>query len=140
MTLKTLERRRALMLIAATTAAFVLASCTSKTSPRGVVDQFIAAHYMAIDLKAAEPLCTGLALDKLHEEMKLTQGQNIDETTRKPIVHYKLTAKRESPDHIEYLFRATIDVPDGGSFQKNWMITARKEANIWKVSNFSEYD
>ena len=95
---------------------------------------------MAIDLKAAEPLCTGLALDKLHEEMRLTEGQHIDETTRKPIVHYKLTAKRESPDHIEYLFRATIDVPDGGSFEKNWMITARKQADTWKISNFSEYD
>ena len=140
MTLKYLERRRALIAITAALAVSALVACTSPNSPRGVVDRFIAAHYMAIDLKAAEPLCTGLALDKLREEMKLTQGQNIDETTRKPIVHYKLTAKRESPDHIEYLFRATIDVPDGGSFQKNWMITARKEADTWKVSNFSEYD
>ena len=140
MTRKLAERRLALMSIAAAMAALVLAACTSPNSARGVVDRFITAHYMAIDLKAAEPLCTGLALDKLHEEIKLTQGQNIDESTRKPIVHYKLTAKRESPDHIEYLFRATIDVPDGGSFQKNWMITARKEADTWKVSNFSEYD
>ena len=140
MTPKTAERRRALIAIAATMSALALAACTSPNSPRGVVDRFIAAHYMAIDLKAAEPFCTGLALDKLHEEMKLTEGQHIDDTTRKPIVHYKLTAKRESPDHIEYLFRATIDVPDGGSFEKNWMITARKEADTWKVSNFSEYD
>jgi hypothetical protein len=140
MTLKYLERRRALIAITAALAVTTLVACTSPNSPRGVVDRFIAAHYMAIDLKAAEPLCTGLALDKLHEEMKLTEGQHIDESTRKPIVHYKLTAKRESPDHIEYLFRATIDVPDGGSFQKNWMITARKESDAWKVSNFSEYD
>jgi len=115
-------------------------ACPAPNSPRGVVDRFIAAHYMAIDLKAAEPLCTGLALDKLHEEMRLTEGQHIDETTRKPMVHYKLTAKRESADHIEYLFRATIDVPDGGSFEKNWMITARKQDDTWKISNFSEYD
>jgi len=139
MTLKPIGGHAALI-VAAATAAIVLTGCPSPNSPRGVVDRFIAAHYMAIDLKAAEPLCTGLALDKLHEEMKLTEGQKIDETTRQPIVHYKLTAKRESPNHIEYLFRATIDVPDGGSFQKNWMITARKDANTWKVSNFSEYD
>ncbi|HTR60675.1 MAG TPA: hypothetical protein VMH37_03165 [Candidatus Binataceae bacterium] len=140
MTPKPAERRRALVAITTALAAVALVACTSPNSPRGVVDRFIAAHYMAIDLKAAEPLCTGLALDKLHEEMKLTEGQHIDETTRKPIVHYKLTAERESPDHIEYLFRATIDVPDGGSFEKNWMITARKESDTWKVSNFSEYD
>jgi hypothetical protein len=140
MTQNARERRPARILVMASMAVLALAACTSPNSARGVVDRFIAAHYMAIDLKAAEPLCTGLALDKLHEEMKLTEGQNIDETTRKPIVHYKLTAKRESPDHIEYLFRATIDVPDGGSFEKNWMITARKESDTWKVSNFSEYD
>ena len=133
------RRWRAAPLVAVI-AAVTATACPAPNSPRGVVDRFIAAHYMAIDLKAAEPLCTGLALDKLHEEMRLTEGQHIDETTRKPIVHYKLTAKRESPDHIEYLFRATIDVPDGGSFEKNWMITARKQADTWKISNFSEYD
>ncbi len=130
----------AIAMLAAAAAAVALFACQPANSPRGVVDRFIAAHYMAIDLKAAEPLCTGLALDKLHEEMKLTAGQPIDASTRKPIIHYKLTAKRESPDHVEYLFRATIDVPDGGSFEKNWMITARKESDTWKVSNFSEYD
>jgi hypothetical protein len=31
-------------------------------------------------------------------------------------------------------------VPDGGSFQRNWMITARKDAAAWKVSNFGEYE
>ncbi|MGH7781515.1 MAG: hypothetical protein ACREQR_17010 [Candidatus Binataceae bacterium] len=123
-------------------AFFVLgaAACSKSNSPRGVVDRFINAHYMAIDLKATEPLCTGLALDKLHQEMKLTQGQSIDETTRKPVIHYKLKAERDAPDHIQYVFRATIDVPEGGSFEKNWMITARKEGGIWKISNFNEYD
>jgi hypothetical protein len=132
-----IDRRIAL---AAFAAIFGLMACQSPNSARGVVDRFIAAHYMAIDLKATEPLCTGLALDKLHEEMRLTAGQHIDDATRKPIIHYKLTAQRERPDHIEYIFRATIDVPDGGSFQRNWMITARREADTWKVSNFSEYD
>lgn len=137
---KAFRWRVAPIIVFAALATVTATACPGPNSPRGVVDRFIAAHYMAIDLKAAEPLCTGLALDKLHEEMRLTEGQHIDETTRKPIVHYKLTAKRESPDHIEYLFRATIDVPDGGSFEKNWMITARKQADTWKISNFSEYD
>lgn len=121
-------------------AALNAAACTRSNSPRGVVDRFITAHYMAIDLRAAEPLCTGLALDKLHQEMTLTQGQPIDDTTRKPVIHYRLKAERDAPDHIQYVFRATIDVPEGGSFEKNWMITARKEGETWKVSNFSEYD
>lgn len=140
MTPNSIRWRVAPVIVFAAIATVTATACPAPNSPRGVVDRFIAAHYMAIDLKAAEPLCTGLALDKLHEEMRLTEGQHIDETTRQPIVHYKLTAKRESPDHIEYLFRATIDVPDGGSFEKNWMITARRQADTWKISNFSEYD
>lgn len=121
-------------------AAIFLSGCTRENSPRGVVDRFITAHYVAIDLKDAEQFCTGLALDKLHQEQKLTEGQKIDETTRKPVIHYRLKAERDRPDHVEYIFLATIDVPDGGSFEKNWMITARKEGDTWKVSNFSEYD
>jgi hypothetical protein len=120
--------------------ALAVAGCTAPNSARGVADRFIEAHYMAIDLRAAEPLCTGLALDKLHKEIALTAGQDIDASTRKPIIHYKLTAKRDEADHVTFLFVATIDVPDAGTFSKNWMITARKEGADWKVSNFSEYD
>jgi len=46
----------------------------------------------------------------------------------------------DAQDHTEFLFRATIDVPEGGSFERNWMITARKDAQTWKVSNFGEYE
>ena len=67
-------------------------------------------------------------------------NQKIDTNTRKPVVHYKLTAERDATDHIEFLFRATIDVPEGGTFNRNWLITARKDADTWKVSNFDDYE
>ncbi len=117
-----------------------VAGCQPFNSPRAVVDRFIEAHYIAINLKSTERWCTGLALEKLHKEEALTKGQAIDEETRKPTIHYKLQQERDGQDRVMYLFLATIDVPDGGSFDKKWMITARKEGDIWKVSNFSEYD
>ena len=120
--------------------ALIALGCTPPNSARGVVDRFIEAHYMAIDLKAAEPLCTSVALDKLHKEIALTAGQQIDASTRKPIIHYKLVAQRDGEDHITFLFVATIDVPEAGSFKKNWMIAARKQGADWKISNFNEYD
>jgi len=120
--------------------ALAVPGCTPPNSARGVVDRFIEAHYMAIDLKAAEPLCTSVALDKLHKEIVLTTGQPIDASTRKPLIHYKMVAQRGAEDHVTFLFVATIDVPDGGSFKKNWMIAARKEGANWKISNFGEYD
>lgn len=130
----------AMLAAAAALATAVLAACVPPNSARGVVDRFIEAYYIAIDLKAAAPLCTGLALDKIHQELALTAGQKIDESTRKPLIHYKLKQERGSPDHTMFLFAATIDVPDGGSFDKKWMIAARKEGKDWKISNFSEYE
>ena len=121
--------------------AIALWSCTPpRNSPRGVVDRFIQAHYMAINLRNAEQFCTGLALSQIHKEEELTADQVIDDSTRKPVIHYRLEEERAQPDRVMYLFLATIDVPDGGSFDKKWMITARKEGANWKVSNYSEYD
>ncbi|HVN63121.1 MAG TPA: hypothetical protein VMT58_00680 [Candidatus Binataceae bacterium] len=131
--------RRAIFIVLASV-AIATAGCHPRNSARGVVDRFVDQYYLAIDLKAAEQYCTGLALDKIHQEMKLTAGQKIDEMTRKPTIHYRLTAERDSTDHVEFLFRATIEVPDAGTFEKNWMITARREGDTWMVSNFSEYD
>ena len=121
-------------------ALVLLAGCKPANTPRAVVDRFIEAHYIAINLKSSERWCTGLALEKLRQEEALTAGQAIDEETRKPTVHYKLQQQRDGQDRVMYLFLATIDVPDGGTFDKKWMITARKEGQIWKVSNFNEYD
>ncbi len=115
-------------------------ACSPKHGPRAAVDRFIAAHYIDIDLKATEPLCTGLALEKIRDEIRLTQGQMIDASTRKPTIYYKLKAEQRAADHVSYLFVATIEVPDGGSFKKKWMITARQEGGKWMISNYSEYD
>jgi hypothetical protein len=121
-------------------AVFLAAGCKPANTPRAVVDRFIEAHYIAINLKYAERWCTGLALEKLHQEEALTAGQPIDDETRKPTIHYRLEQQRDGTDRVMYLFLATIDVPDAGSFEKKWMITARKEGPTWKVSNYSEYD
>jgi hypothetical protein len=126
-------------LLVLTTTFFTIA-CQPANTPRAVVDRFIEAHYLAMNLKSSERWCTGLALEKLHQEEALTAGQAIEEDTRKPLIHYRLQDQHDGKDRVMYLFLATIDVPDGGSFDKKWMITARKEGAIWKVSNFIEYD
>ena len=128
------------VIIVMAAAALLAGGCKPANTPRGVVDRFIEAHYLAMNLKSTERWCTGLALAKLHQEEALTAGQAIDEETRKPTIHYRLQEERDAKNRVMYLFLATIDVPDGGSFYKKWMITARKEGEIWKVSNYSEYD
>ncbi len=118
----------------------MVGGCTQGNSARGVVDRFIEARYILIDQQQMQELTTGLALDKVHEEIKLTQGQTIDQSTRKPVVHYKLEKTRGDGDKQTFLFKARIDVPEGGTFKKYWMITAKKDGGVWKVSNYSEYD
>jgi hypothetical protein len=135
-----LQNRCTQLLFIAAFASIVAAGCHPANSARGVADRFIDQYYVAIDVKAAEPLCTGLALDKLHKEIETLAGQKIDASTRKPSVHYKLTAERDAPDHVQFVFRLTIDVPDGGTFNRNLLIAARKEAGTWKVSNFDDYE
>ncbi len=131
--------RCAELLFIAGFASLVATGCHPANSARGVADRFVDQYYVAIDLKAAEPFCTGLALDKLHREIQMIGDQKIDANTHKPTVHYKLTAERDAIDHVEFLFRATINVPDGGSFNRNLLIIARKTADTWKVSNFDDY-
>jgi len=120
--------------------SLTMIGCTQGNSARGVVDRFIEARYITIDHIQMQALCTGLALDKIHDEMKLTEGQAIDQSTRKPVVHYSLQQRRGEGDRMTFLFKARIDVPEGGSFKKFWMISAKKDGEVWKVSNYSEYD
>lgn len=132
--------RNAGLLFIATFASLVALGCHPANSARGVADRFIDQYYVAIDIRAAEPFCTGLALDKLRAEIKTLDGQKIDASTRKPRVHYKLITERGTTDHVQFLFRATIEVPDNGTFNRNLLITARKTADTWKVSNFEDYE
>ena len=72
--------------------------------------------------------------------MRKVQGIELVRRAEQAVDFNRLKAERDGTDHVEFLFRATIDVPDGGSFEKNWMITARKDSAAWKVSNFGEYE
>ncbi len=116
-------------------------TCHSDSSgPRGVAEGFLDQHYVHIDLEAAKPFCTGLALQKLRDEQRLTQGQQIDESTRKPTVHYRLIETKDDAEHPTFVFEGTIDVDDAGQFKRKWLVTMRRDGDGWKVSNFEEFD
>ncbi|SRR5581483_5316164 len=107
---------------------------------QGVAEEFVDQHYVAIDLPKARALTVSLAQHKLDEEIRLTTGQKIDAATQKPRVHYRLVEKTEGPERSTYLYEGTIESEDNTSFTRHWLITARKEANGWRVSNFTESD
>jgi hypothetical protein len=120
---------------------FLAAACGRDLSTaQGVAEEFVDHHYVRIDLPRAKTLTVSLALHKVNEEIRLTDGQTIDASTQKPRVHYALLEKKEGPERASFLFEGTIQSDDGTSFIRKWLINARREGNQWRVSNFTESD
>src|SRR6266480_3255583 len=92
--------------------ALLVAGCrAAANTPRGTAERFLDAHYVRIDLPAALEFTSGVARQKVETELRLVQGQAIDETTRKPSVHYRLL--EEHPDGaaaVRYLYRGSIAI------------------------------
>jgi len=109
-------------------------------SAQGVVEEFVDQHYVRIDLQKAKEYSVGIALEKINEEIRLTSGQIIDAATRKPGVHYRLLEKKEGERRASFLYEGTIRAEDAPEFKRRWLIAARKEADQWRVSNFTEYE
>jgi hypothetical protein len=109
-------------------------------SAQGVAEEFVDQHYVQIDLAKAKKYAVSVALAKVDEEIRLTSGQPIDASTQKPRVNYQLLEKHEGENRSTYLYEGKIQSEDGTSFSKKWLITARLENKVWRVSNFTESD
>ena len=119
----------------------LIAACGRDLSTaQGVVEEFVDQHYVHINLPKAKALAVSIALHKVNEEIRLTDGQKVDASTQKPRVHYTLLEKKESAERASFLYEGTIQSNDGTSFTRKWLINARREGNQWRVSNFTESD
>ena len=107
---------------------------------QGIAERFVDEHYVRINLAGTKPLCVGLATKKLEEEERLIAGQVIDDSTRKPTVHYKLIEKKEEGDRPSFVFEGRIQVDTDDTLVRKWIVTTRREGDAWKVSNFEEFD
>ncbi|MBI2180066.1 MAG: hypothetical protein HYU31_04510 [Deltaproteobacteria bacterium] len=121
--------------------ALLLSSCGRDLgTAQGVAEEFVDQHYVQIDLPKAKAYAVSIALEKVNEEIRLTAGQQIDASTRRPKVNYQLLEKKESAGRASFLYEGTIQSDDGTSFTRKWLVTARKEGTQWRVSNFTESD
>jgi outer membrane lipopolysaccharide assembly protein LptE/RlpB len=119
---------------------FTLGACNRDLqTAQGIVEEFVDQHYVYIDLETAKQYCVGLALHKINEEIRLTAGQVIDASTRKPKIYYRLLERKEEERQASFLFEGTIRAQDTPEFTRRWLIIARKEGGQWRVSNFTEY-
>ena len=121
-------------------ALFLSACGRDLGTAQGVAEEFVDQHYVKIDLPQAKAYAVSVALEKINEEIRLTAGQQIDASTRKPKVNYQLLEKKESDGRASFLYEGTIQSDDGTSFTRKWLVAARKEGAQWRVSNFTESD
>jgi hypothetical protein len=107
-------------------------------SAEGVAEEFVDQRFVRFDLGKAKLYAVSVALEKVNEELRLTAGHKIDAATHKPRINYKLLEKRESARRATFLFEGTVNADDGMAFTRKWLITARKDGDHWRVSNFTE--
>jgi hypothetical protein len=107
-------------------------------SAQGVAEEFVDQRFVQFDLSKAKLYAVSVALEKVNEELRLTAGHKIDAATQKPRINYKLLEKRETDKRATFLYEGTINSDDGSSFTRKWLITARKDGDHWRVSNFTE--
>ncbi len=120
-------------------AVFTLSACGHDlNTAQGVAEEFVDHHYVKIDLAKARQYTVSVAQAKIDEEIKLTSGQTIDASTQKPRVNYTLLEKNEGEQRSTFLYEGKIQSDDGTSFTRKWSIATRKDANGWRVSNFTE--
>lgn len=134
------RRDGSVMSLAVSALLLLLAACRpDATTPQGTAERFLDAHYVHIDLPGALAYTSGLARRKVEDEMRLVAGQAIDESTRKPTVHYRLLEELpDGDDAVNFLYLGSIRVEDADSFERRWMVTVRREAEGWRVTNYQE--
>ena len=128
-------------LLSAVLALFLISACGNDlNTAQGIAEEFVDHHYVKIDLQKAKQYTVSVAQAKIDEEIRLTNGQAIDASTQKPRVNYTLLEKKEGDQRSTFLFEGKIQSDDGTSFIRKWSVATRKEANGWRVSNFTESD
>jgi hypothetical protein len=133
---------RSIAALAVAVLMVVCAGCRADPSTaRGTAERFLDAHYVEIDLPSALPFTSGVARQKVEQEIALTKGVEIDDTTRKPIVRYALL--EEHPDDeggTKFLYRGKILLDGSDGFERRWLVTVRQEPPGYRVTNYQEFN
>ena len=122
--------------------ALLVAGCrAAANTPRGTAERFLDAHYVRIDLPGALEFTADLARHKVEDEIRLVQGQAIDESTRKPRVHYRLLEERpDGAETVRYVYHGSIAIEDADRLERRWLLTVRFADGDWRVTNYEEFE
>jgi hypothetical protein len=113
-----------------------LAGCAPKTAEQ-VADRFVDLYFVEIDQKRAIELTSGLAHQKLDEELSLVAKvrQDYEPEQAKPSIYYKRRDAQIAGDHGRLSYDLTIRHEKDES-KKNALISVEQRDGKWTVANF----
>ena len=118
--------------------ALAIPGCASSDPRQAAAERFIDELYIKIDQPAARQLAVGLAAAKIDEEIRLKDGQAIDETTRQPSVHYGFVRTDGGEGDTAALVYDLHIAPDGAdAFTRRLVLSLRREDGSWKIANYT---
>jgi hypothetical protein len=122
--------------------AVMILGCSRNNSAQGVADQFMQAYYVQIDQAQALEFSTGLAHERLRQELQqvapLRRGNNLEQA--RPKVSYTLARAQPEGRQVLLVYDLTITPSQVKPMLKKILIITEQLGDQWKVINFAESD
>jgi transposase len=116
--------------------------CSRSDSAQGVADRFVQAYYVQIDQAQALEFTTGLARERLQQELQLVaslrRGSSLEQA--RPKVSYSLARTQSAGQQVLVVYDLTITPPQVKPILKKILIITEQFGEQWKVINFAETD
>jgi hypothetical protein len=116
--------------------------CSRSNNAEWVGDQFVQAYYVQIDQARALEFTTGLARERLQQELQqVTQLRRSGDFERaRPQVSYTLARTQPEGRQVLLIYDLTITPPQVAPILKKILIITERLGEEWKVINFTETD
>ena len=116
-----------------------MTACHSEAPSQKTATQFMDRYYVNMSLKEAKCLSTGLASEKLENQLKLLDGQNVSAGTNVPKVVFHLVSSEKTGDgEMAYIYEVKPEAEDVG--RRKVFVKVREENGKWLVSQWTETD
>jgi hypothetical protein len=122
--------------------AVAIIGCSRGNSAEWVGGQFVQAYYVQIDQARALEFTTGLARERLQQELRQVTSlrRSGDLERARPQVSYALARTQPEGRQVLLIYDLTITPPQVAPILKKILIITERLGEEWKVINFTETD
>lgn len=119
-------------------------ACGHDNTPEGVSEEFLFRYLIELNQQGAQELCTGLATVKLQKEIESLRSvrmqPDIDLSSAKPFIDYKLKNKEMRPDNsVTFFYDLSIESKGGYQSQRQLVLSTIEVEGKWLVNNFDTF-